>query len=112
MLIARPKSKSRFVSRYNPSVVLLDMSDSSNRELLVNSALEWTMAKDGNTDQVQSEIPAMGRLISDLPQVLDVLAMFHDEKLIGFSIEESWTRTLLLATSSESTINISRRHSF
>lgn len=84
----RRKYMRLFRNRYDPTVTVLDMTESHNQKLLVNAAREWTIKKDGNPEQLDNEIPALERLLRYLPDKLTVTAVFHEDKVVGFSVEE------------------------
>lgn len=84
----RRKYMRLFRNRYDPEIIILKLSKQENKDLLVESAQRWTESKGGNSIQIDSEIPAMKRLLGDLSDHLTVLTIFSNGKLIGFSIEE------------------------
>jgi hypothetical protein len=84
---SRRKYLRQFKNRYSPSFRHMDLSNISDVDIIIKNARDWTLKKDGNPDQLENEIPAMRRLVTDLPEMLLVLGLFHGDKLIGFSID-------------------------
>lgn len=85
---SRRKYLRSFKNRYHPDMRQLDMSITGNRNLVMDHAISWTMEKDANPTQLDSEIPAMKRLLNDLPDAVVVTGLFSNKELIGFSVEE------------------------